>query len=423
LLKNSKSGGIFPIIEKSERAPSVKGKAGETAKWLAVFLGFSIPVSTAADGLIMVLILMFWLLDADFRNKFWLVRKNPIAMLSLALFGLYALGLSYGVANRSSLLDTGRFLLIPIFVILFQEEKMRQYARWGFLSALLLTLLLSYLLWFNLLPDSTIWKGTPADPVIFHFRITHNLLMAFGAFFLALYALRPAPLSRRIILVLFAVMALINVLFMVQGRTGQVVALMLAFLFFWNLGTRRNLLIPAFAIVLLFSFAAFLPASSLYQHFARAAAEFSAWQPGVPSSEESSIGMRLEFYKNSLDIIRKNPFFGVGTGAFAKAYAGQIKGTGMVTSDNPHNEYLMVTVQLGIIGLGLYLLLFFRQWRLAAMLPDAFDRTAARGLVLTIAVASMVSSTLIDHTEGLFYLWMSAILYASLSSKMEKKAL
>ena len=373
--------------------------------------------------MILALTLMFWLLGADFRNKLLLIRKNPVAMLSLALFGLYALGLSYGVANRSSLLDTGHFLLIPLFIILFQEEKIRQYALWGFMSALLLTLLLSYLLWLNLLPASAIWKGTSADPVIFHLRITHNLLMAFGAFLFSLYALRPAPLPRRILLALFAILALVNVLFMVQGRTGQVVALMLAAFFFWNLGARRGLIIPAFAVILLFTFAAFLPASSLHQRFSLAAAEFSAWQPGTPSSEDSSVGMRMEFYKNSLEIIRKNPFFGAGTGGFTKAYAAQIKDTGMVTSENPHNEYLMVTVQLGIIGLGLFLLLFFRQWRLAVLLPDAFEKAAARGLVLTIVVASMVSSTLIDHTEGLFYFWMSALFYASLSSsKMETKA-
>jgi len=33
----------------------------------------------------------------------------------------------------------------------------------------------------------------------------------------------------------------------------------------------------------------------------------------------------------------------------------------------------------------------------------------------------LVSLTLIDHTEGLLYTWMSAILYSGLSSKMRYK--
>lgn len=410
-------------MEQPERLQIISQKADEAAKWLAVALGFSIPISTAADSVILAFILALWLLGANFRNKLLIIRGNTVALLSLALFGLYVLGLSYGTANRSSLMGTARFLLIPLFITLFQDTKMRRYALWGFLSALLLTLLLSYLLWLNLLPAGTIFKGTSTDPVIFHGRITHNLLMAFGAFLFSLLALHPAPLPRRILLVLLAALALINVLFMVQGRTGQVVALILAVFFFWNWQHWRALIIPAVAVIFLFAFAAFFPASSLHQRFITAANEFSAWQPGIPSSEASSIGMRLEFYKNSLEIIRKNPIMGVGTGGFTDAYAAQIKNTGMIPTENPHNEYLMVTVQLGIIGLGLFLLLFFKQWRLAALLPETFEKAAARGLVLTIMGASMISSTLIDHTEGLFYFWMSALLYATLSSEMQPMVL
>lgn len=413
----------FPIIEQSERLQSVRRKADEAAKWLAVALGFSILISTSGDSVILALILALWLLGGNFRSKLLIIRGNTVALLSLALFGLYALGLSYGVADWSSISDTCRFLLIPLFITLFQDEKIRQYALWGFLSALLLILLLSYFLWFNLLPACSIWKGTSANPVIFHRHITHSLLMAFGAFLFSLSARRPAPLPRRIMFALFAILSLVNVLFMVQGRTGQVVALILAAFFFWNWQRWRALIIPAVAVILLFAFAAFLPSSSFHQRFVMAAAEFSAWQPGTPSSEASSVGLRLEFYRNSLEIIRKNPLLGVGAGGFTEAYAAQVKNTGMIITENPHNEYLMVTVQLGIIGLGLWLLLFFKQWRLAAFLPDAFDKAAARGLILTIMGASMVSSTLIDHTEGLFYFWMSALLYAALSSKMRPEVL
>jgi O-antigen ligase len=217
---------------------------------------------------------------------------------------------------------------------------------------------------------------------------------------------------------LFAVLALVNVLFMVQGRTGQVVILILAVFFLWNRQRGRALVISAIAVILLLVSVAFLPSSSLHQRFARGFAEFSEWQPGTPSSKTSSVGLRMEFYKNTLEIIRENPIWGVGTGDFANAYAAQIKNTGMMPTENPHNEYLMITVQLGVIGLGFFLLLFFKQWHLSISIPDAFEKAAARGLVLTIMGASMVSSTLIDHTEGLFYFWMSALLYASLNSEI-----
>jgi O-antigen ligase len=135
------------------------------------------------------------------------------------------------------------------------------------------------------------------------------------------------------------------------------------------------------------------------------------WQPGQ-SDHTSSTGDRLEFVTNSLRLIRENPVWGAGTGGFKGAYAALVKETKMDPSDNPHNEYLMVAVQTGAVGLALLLWLFTVQWRKAVLLPDRFACLAVRGLVIVIMSASLVTSTLIDHTEGLFYVWMSALLYA-----------
>ena len=139
--------------------------------------------------------------------------------------------------------------------------------------------------------------------------------------------------------------------------------------------------------------------------------EFSAWDASQASI--TSVGQRLEFYEHTLAIIRDHPVAGVGTGGFAKAYANQVKNTDMTPTENPHNEYLMTATQLGVIGLGALLFMFYRQWRLAKNL-GTYHEAITKGMLLTIVVASCVSSTLIDHTEGLFYAWMSALLYSGL---------
>jgi O-antigen ligase len=89
-----------------------------------------------------------------------------------------------------------------------------------------------------------------------------------------------------------------------------------------------------------------------------------------------------------------------------------VGGTGAAATQNPHNEILMMVVQFGIAGFVLLLGLFVTQWRLAARLPGRFDPAAARALVLTIAVASALSSTLVDHAEGIFFVYMSGLLFA-----------
>jgi len=53
----------------------------------------------------------------------------------------------------------------------------------------------------------------------------------------------------------------------------------------------------------------------------------------------------------SLAIVRDHPVIGVGTGGFAKAYAGA-RGRDRTDADsNPHSEYLNIAIQLGVIGL------------------------------------------------------------------------
>ena len=62
----------------------------------------------------------------------------------------------------------------------------------------------------------------------------------------------------------------------------------------------------------------------------------------LEQANETSVGQRLEFYINSLQIVRKNPLFGNGTGSFVKSYAKQGKGSTMEATVNLHNEYLVV---------------------------------------------------------------------------------
>jgi O-antigen ligase len=124
----------------------------------------------------------------------------------------------------------------------------------------------------------------------------------------------------------------------------------------------------------------------------------------------------LEFYRNSLAIFRDHPIVGVGTGGFVKAYAEKVKDMGMMATTNPHDEYLMIATQLGAIGLTALLFMFYRQWRAAAKL-NGYRRAMARGMLIAIAVGGLVSSTLMDHSEGLFYAWMSGLLYSGLREK------
>ena len=88
---------------------------------------------------------------------------------------------------------------------------------------------------------------------------------------------------------------------------------------------------------------------------------------------------------------------------------------GPAVTQDPHNEFLMMIAQFGVAGFVVLAGLFVTQWRLAARLPGRFEPAAARALVLTFAVASALSSTLMDHGEGFLFAYMSGLLFAGYS--------
>ena len=172
---------------------SFSEKINWLARWSAILLGFSIPISVALDNLLLALILLLWLLSANFKEKISVIRANPVALLSLALFSLLVVGTLYGERNPGDGLNyLGKYidlLFVPIFITLFQDAKTRRHALLGFALSIGLILLLSYAITLGLSVPDAHFLSSPANPVVFKLGITHGILVSFGAFMFATLAL------------------------------------------------------------------------------------------------------------------------------------------------------------------------------------------------------------------------------------------
>jgi O-antigen ligase len=127
----------------------------------------------------------------------------------------------------------------------------------------------------------------------------------------------------------------------------------------------------------------------------------------------SSSGLRMGFYQNSIQIIKKNPLFGVGTGGFPAAYQAQVAADpGLKVTPNPHNQYLLMWAEIGLVGLILFLYFLGSAWRLSMRLPFD-DRCMIQGLVLLFSMGSLFNSLLLDAGEGRFYCTLLALLVSS----------
>ncbi|BBJ00629.1 O-antigen biosynthesis protein [Ferrigenium kumadai] len=396
-----------------------------------ILIGFTVPISVALDNLLLAVVLLGAIFNA--RAVWQLGAHHPVARAALLLFGWLFVAMFYGTASLSEAAGIlGKYLdlaFIPLFMLLLTGPRERQWAQYSFLASMGLTLLLSYLVGLGILAPQH-WMcadaGT-ANPVIFHSHITQNNMMAFAAF-LALLNMRKA-FSRRAQLAwgVFALLAMVNVLFMVQGRTGyMILSILLAWSAWsalcgyfrsrgkvcgWKQGLGLLLALVGFAL------AAYYTSPRLSERVSQVSAEYQVWQPN--RGGDSSTGLRLDFYYNTLHIVQQHPLFGVGTGGFPEAYAQQTQGKDVMKIRNPHNEYLMIAAQTGVFGLLLLLHLFYAQWRNAPGLDTPFERDAARGLVLAYMVNCLFNSALLDHADGLFFAFMTAVLFAGMNR--EKK--
>ena len=381
---------------------------------VAILIGVSIPISIALTNILIALTLLLLFLEKDGKQNLKSACINPIVIPAIMLFGVQILGITYTpvpIHEAGDMLNNYRvLLLIPLFILLFRNEDSRL-GVFGFMAAMGITLLLSYLV---ALTGWNIGKGTANNPFIFKNHITQSMLMALAAYFLAIHSIR---LPRwRWICAIGVLLAVYNIVFMIQARSGYLILIALILLFFYQLYRYRGLVLGGVLVVCL-GLLAYSSSDIVQKRIHEISTDMVKYHRGDITT---SIAFRLTFLKNSLTLVAQNPILGAGTGSFAYQYEQLLKEKGIANphseySANPHNEYLTMAVQWGLVGAGLFIYLLYRMWRLSSRLGT--DRALeAQAVVVTIAAGCMINSLLLDFTEGHLFAYLTGALYAGLFS-------
>lgn len=391
---------------------AIRRGAGTSMLWLATLFGITIPVSVVADNIVMVLFLVAWMLSWRLAPVAAAVRDVPVVKAAMLLLALLFLGGLWGPGTTAEfthyLGKDKELLFVALWLPCFVEPVWRQRAIAALMLLIGVMLVGSYASAFGVIEHLGPDRG-PDNPTVFKNHIAHNYLMAFGAFLFAVRALSPSLATIwRAVFAGAAVLATLNVLTMVKGRTGYVVLVVLAaYLVASRLRWRGRI---AMVLAGLLAGAGLFTASDTFrERIDRTVSEAREWVPGTNST--TSIGQRLDYYSTTVGMIARRPLMGAGTGGFEAAYTEQVQGTETPPSKNPHNQYLLVTGQLGVIGLAAFIGLLVVAWRGAARLPTVPEQDIARGLVLAMTTGCLFNSLLLDHTEGMLFCWLLAVLY------------
>ena len=137
---------------------------------------------------------------------------------------------------------------------------------------------------------------------------------------------------------------------------------------------------------------------------AKTSSLFPPYRLYEPANEPTSIDIRYEYWRKSIDFIREAPVIGHGTGStrrlFEQAAANQTGAAAEITS-NPHNQTLSVAIQWGIVGVfALYMM-----WLSHAALfrRPGWTNWAGYLVVVQNIVSSLFNSHLSDFAEGWIY--------------------
>ena len=361
----------------------------------------AIYLSTSLSSILSGLLGVLWLLAGQYKTLSKIVKNNLVASSSLLLFCFFIVGLSYSsVSNAdafSMLLKYIELIFVLLLTVFLSTERSRYWAWNAFILSSALILVISYLMHFGVLDLNH--QGAPA----FKSRITHSIFISFFGFFCAHKAYDGIAYQKLYWLLL--IVCAYNLFFIVEGRTGQLIAVALVLLFAVQRFTKRGILLAVFIVGLLML---------LFLNYSDKAARFnegvvniqSDLKPG-PEQSQTSMGQRYMFWRYSLELIAEKPLFGHGTGSFAKEYE-RIASTETMMAKNPHNEFLMVSVQLGVVGLLIYLGFLASQYFLSKKLADQ-EKYVAQGLLLTLIITSLFNTPIMDHAEGHWFLMMIAL--------------
>ena len=399
------------------QSASPASRTEQLARHAAALLGLSIPISVALDNVLLALVAVLWLTGGDLKRKLTDIAANPVALAALALFGMMVAGLLYGSRYPGDgLRYLGKYvdlLFIPILITLFRDASVRELALRWFCVAMILTFIVAELTALGVLEGGS-WLYRPLGyQGAFKPPITHGLFSAFAAFLFALLAQRETRWPERILFGVLALVAFKNVVLIAISRTAYLVLALLILYFSFALFRKRGLVTACLILAALFV-AAYGSSEAFRERVDTVMVESGNWRPQWPSRE--SVTLRQEWYRGSYEIVRSHPILGAGTGSFPRAYAEAVKDPERNKIQNPHNEYLLIAVQTGLVGLVLLLHLFWRQLILARRLASPLEMHLAYGLVITIAVGCLFNSLLLDHTEGLLYAWFTGLLYGGLRS-------
>lgn len=378
---------------------------------IAMLIGIS--VSTAGANIALAGFLVFALLSNKLQREFYSIISCPITRSSLVLFAVLCASVAWSEAQSDIawqwVSKYKKLLLIPLVAPFFQEREHKILFFKGLLASLVIGLFISYLNYFRI----TSIGNCPSYGCSTHSYITLAMLNCLLLLISSAYLFFSVTSKRdKLYAFLLATLTLINVMFVLPSRTGQLMVFCLIAsspFFVWGVPEfadrhkKGNFLICMILLMGLLGGSVFVLKGSRLVESIQKIVVYK--EEALRSTDLNvAVDVRSEMFRKTLVLITEKPFLGWGAGG-QEAELIHMSGQGMTENEkyifaNPHNEYLTWAVQTGVLGLVVFLYWLATVWRQTLKVEDSISRAIMAGWLLIFTLGCFFNSFLLDFSEG-----------------------
>lgn len=371
--------------------------------------GLFISTSVSISSFLAYLMLLLFLLEGKYKEKFSEIKSNPFTYAIIAFVLLHFLGLLWTEdfdGAKNVLKREWKLLFTLLFMMVVKKEDIWYYIKM-FVIGMSFSELVSYAIWFEIIPP--FMHASIENPTPFMLHLSYNVYLALSIYLLLFFIIFDKTIEKKqkAILFIFLVTMSIN-MFITGGRAGQVAFFVVLLILMFSLvkeNIRVALLIFSGAI---FAFTLAYHASPLF--FERVNLVFQNIID-FKQDHNTSVGTRMALAINTLEVIKNHPFIGVGTGDLLIEYA-KVNETSQYKTVvmHPHNMYLLILAQFGISGIIVFLYLFYTKMRIALTIKDQL-RNFRFAFVIMFLVIMFSNSYLYTHHTMVLYMFFASFLF------------
>ena len=381
---------MLSYSEFSERALS-------TCRVFAIITAIAAPISTAVASVAMVAVIITWLLTGKSLQTLKESFQHPVGKTILLFYAWLIIGCLYAdntwSAKFTTLLSWQKLLFAFLLLGVFNNQKWQQrfvYSYLGFMSVASLVGLGLWLLEIN---------PKHQEIGIFMTNYATQSTAFIAALLCAVFLVKSEKNWQQVALWLFSVLFLVNIFIISPARSAYLAvppAILMIAIYLYGYKKLPHILATVVIALLVVS----LSSQKLQDRIKLGFAEQASYQT---SEKLTSVGTRLIFYSNTLELIKEKPVFGYGTSSFGNTYEAHVAEkyqdwrAGKTT--DPHNQYLFIWLENGIPGLILFFIYIVTAIRFGLRRQLPYGAIAA-SLLLAITASSLFNSHFKTFAEG-----------------------